>query len=76
MHSARASILRQKRPQSRAKNHEIWVHSEQTKHVAERLAQSSLKNVAIGVFNSGRLLQKVVFEQIGQVSGVPFTSTT
>lgn len=29
----------------------MWVHSEQTKHVALRLAQSKPKKVAMDVFN-------------------------
>ena len=51
------------------------MQSEQTKHVAERSVQSSLKNVATAVFNCAFLVQNKLLEQIGQISICPFTST-
>jgi len=43
------------------------VYSEHTKHVAFLFIQSSLKNVAIAVFNSAPLLQKSSLLQIGHL---------
>jgi hypothetical protein len=50
------------------RNQDICVHSEHTKHVAERLVQSRLKKVAIDVFSWALLIQNVVFSQIGHLS--------
>jgi hypothetical protein len=56
-------------------NQEMWVHSEHTKHVAFLFIQSSLKNVAMAVFNSAPLLQKSSLLQTGHLKTCPFTST-
>jgi hypothetical protein len=53
----------------------MWVHSEQTKQVAVRLAQSKLKKVAIEVFNCALLDQKVSLLQTGHLNWYPLIST-
>lgn len=45
-----------------------------TKHVAERLAQSKLKKVAVAVLSCAFLFQNNVFEQIGQIKVLPIIS--
>jgi hypothetical protein len=56
------------------KNQVMWVHSEQTKQVALRLAQSRLKKVAMDVFSWARLVQKLALLHTGHLSSCPFTS--
>ncbi len=51
------------------------MHSEQTKQVAFRLAQSRLKKLATVVLSNARLVQNLVLLQTGQVNTCPFTST-
>jgi hypothetical protein len=51
------------------------VHSEHTKQVAERLAQSRPKKLATDVFSCALLEKKVSFLQNGQTSFCPFIST-
>jgi hypothetical protein len=43
--------------------------------MAERLAQSSLKNVATEVLSWARLDQNKLFAQTGHTNSLPFTST-
>ena len=49
--------------------------SEHTKHVALLSAQSKPKKVASDVFKSGRLIQKYLLPQTGQINSCPFTAT-
>lgn len=52
----------------------MYVHSEHTKHVACRLAQSRGTKTDSGVLSRVLRVQKRVFLHTGQVSGSPFTS--
>lgn len=53
----------------------MWVHSEQTKQVALRLAQSKPKKVANDVFNCACRIQKFGLLQIGHLNCCPLIST-
>ena len=52
----------------------MYVQSEQTKQVADRLAQSKPKKEATEVFNCALRDQKYLLEHTGQHNGLPFTS--
>lgn len=58
--------IRNPRKGNYPKNQKMYVHSEQTKQVADRLAQSNPKNEAAVVFNCASLDQKYLFEHTGQ----------
>ena len=53
----------------------MYVHSEHTKQLAERLAQSNPKKDAREVFNCTFLCQKYLLAHTGQLNGLPLTST-
>ncbi len=51
------------------------MQSEQTKQVADLLAQSKPKNEATDVFNCAFRVQKYLLEHTGQHNWLPFAST-
>ena len=53
----------------------MYVHSEQTKQVADLSTQSSLKKVESALLSCALLVQKYLFEHIGHTSECPLTST-
>ena len=54
----------------------MYVQSEQTKQVADRLAQSKPKKEATDVFNCAFRDQKYLLEHTGQLNCLLFTSTS
>jgi hypothetical protein len=54
----------------------MYVQSEQTKQVADLLAQSNPNNEATDVFNCAFRDQKYLFEHTGQHNSLPLTCTS